>query len=151
MSDAKRNQMDLLTAGEAELPSFEVQQVRASSIQAQIALSVSEMLRCAVGDQKLERADVSRIMGDYLGQKVSTNVLNAYASQARGDHNITVVRLCALMHATNDFRLLKLIAEMFELTVIPRKYETAVRESILAEKVDEMTKELEALRRRRER
>ena len=90
-------------------------------------------------------------MGDYLGQKVSTNILNAYSSQARGDHNITVVRLCALMHATNDFRLLKYLAEMFDLTVIPRKFETAVRESVLAEKRDEIDAELEALRRRRER
>eukprot|EP00913_Durusdinium_trenchii_P005085 g4731.t1 len=38
------------------------------------------------------------------------------------------------MHATNDFRLLKLVSELFDLTVIPRRYESAVRESILAEK-----------------
>lgn len=149
---AQKEQMDLFAGGgEEDVPSFEPVTVRAARIHSQIALAVSEMLKSAEnGDgDKLEREDVARRMGEYLGESVSKNVLNAYASQARNGHNITVARLCALMHATNDFRLLKLIAEMFDLTVIPRRYETAVRESILAEKVDQMQRELDDLRRRR--
>ncbi len=148
-----QNQMDLFVATDVTaVPSFEPVTIRAARIHSQVALAVSEMLKAAQSSAgaKLEREDVARRMGAYLGEKVSPNVLNAYASQAREGHNISVARFCALMHATDDFRLLKLIAEMFDLTIIPRRYETAVRESILAEQVDEMQKELDALRRRRE-
>jgi len=147
----RTNQPDLFAADMKSVPSFENRSVRAATLGSEIAMALSEILKSATSADggKLEREDVARRMGDYLGKNVSPNVLNAYASQAREGHNITVARLCALMHATGDFRLLKLLAEKFDLTLIPRKYETAVRESMLAEEIEHKQEELQVLRRRR--
>ena len=151
---ADKNTSDMFGADTPEIPSFETQTVRASTLASQISLAISEILKNPTADEskhRLEREDVARRMSEYLdGEEVSANVLNAYCSQARETHNITLVRFIALMHATNDFRLLKHLAELFDLTVIPRKHEHAVQESILAEQLDDIKGQLEALRRRRE-
>ena len=44
-------------------------------------------------------------MTDFLGVEVNANALNAYASQAREDHRISLTRAIALMVATGDTRL----------------------------------------------
>ncbi|WP_339860455.1 phage regulatory CII family protein [Thalassospira alkalitolerans] len=130
---------------------FEEQTVRAATISGKVSLAVSRILGDAKSRDKepLEREDVARRMSDFLGEDVSKNMIDAYASQSREDHKISVVRAVALMHATQDYRLLTLLAEELGLTVIPRKYEGTVREAILAEKIEELNGELHSLRRGR--
>lgn len=130
---------------------FDEQTVRAATINGKVALAVSRILADAKAreNEPLEREDVARRMSEFLGEEVSKNMLDAYASQSRQDHKISVVRAVALMHATQDFRLLTLLAEEIGLTVIPRKYEGTVREAILAEKIEELNGELNSLRRGR--
>ena len=130
---------------------FEEQTVRAATISGKVSLAVSRILGDAKYRDKepLEREDVARRMSDFLGEDVSKNMIDAYASQSREDHKISVVRAVALMHATQDYRLLTLLAEELGLTVIPRKYEGTVREAILAEKIEELNGELHSLRRGR--
>ena len=130
---------------------FEEQTVRAATISGKVSLAVSRILCDAKSrdNEPLERDDVARRMSDFLGEDVSKNMIDAYASQSREDHKISVVRAVALMHATQDYRLLTLLAEELGLTVIPRKYEGTVREAILAEKIEELNGELHSLRRGR--
>lgn len=133
------------------IASYPEEMVRAATIGARISKAVSLTLSEAkreAGDD-LERADVARRMSEFLGDKVSENMLNAYASESRDAHNISVVRALAMMHATGDYRLFKLIAEQLGFTIIDKKYESAVREAMIAEKLEELRAELDHLRRGR--
>ena len=80
-------------------------------------------------------------MGDFLGERVSPSVLNAYASQARDEHNISAVRLVALAHATGDLRLLDLLLKPFDLTAVSRR-------ALALIELAQVHEEAEALRRR---
>lgn len=148
-----RKTLDLLSwhPSSPKVERFDEQMVRAATISGKIALAVSRILADVKVREKepLEREDVARRMGEFLGEEVSKNMLDAYASQSREDHKISVPRAVALMHATDDYRLLTLLAEELGLTVIPRKYEGTVREAILAEKIEELNGELHSLRRGR--
>jgi len=70
-------------------------------------------------------------MSAYLGEDVSENMLNAYASEARDEHIISLVRLIALIHATRDRRPLELIASMFGWAVIERRHLPAIGVELL--------------------
>ncbi|PHS62102.1 MAG: DNA transposition protein [Alcanivorax sp.] len=122
---------------------FEDQSVRAASYGAKLSLAVSQTLRDTAAREKLPltRKQVAKRMTAYLGEEVGVNILNAYASQARDAHNISVLRMMALMHATSDFRLMTLIAELFDMTVMPREYENAARALFLTKRLKEDAEE----------
>ena len=52
--------------------------------------------------QYLEREDIARRMADYLGEDVSSNMLNAYASESRDAHNISVIRAVAIASSRRE-------------------------------------------------
>ncbi len=83
---------------------------RAQSVPARLARAIGAALADAAA-LGITREDVARRMGEFLGERVSVNMLNGYASQARADHVIGVPRFLALLHATGDRRLLELLAE----------------------------------------
>lgn len=70
-------------------------------------------------------------MSERLGHKVSTSMLEAYASEAKVDHNITVERFIALVHATGKTELLGFIADDFDLAVVPSKYENVIELALI--------------------
>ncbi len=102
---------------------FDADQVRAATIGERISRAVTLALK----DHALPREEIAQRMSDYLGTRVSVNVLNAYASQARGDHSISVVRFCALLHATGDRRLLELLAGMNGWAVVEQRQIKMIR------------------------
>lgn len=71
---------------------FPAEAVRASTLAGRISRAVSVSL----SECKTPRREIARRMGAYLGEPVSTAMLDAYASQARDQHNISAVRLLAL-------------------------------------------------------
>lgn len=145
--------LDLLNwkPAEPKIERYAEELVRAATLGSKVSKAVAQSLHDARvrEENPLDREHVAEAMSAYLGDDVPKNTLDAYASQARETHNISVIRAMALMNATSDFRLLGMIAEELGLTVIPRKYEYAVREAILAEQMDELKEELNGLRRRR--
>jgi hypothetical protein len=82
-----------------------------------------------------------------FGEEVSKNMLDAYASEAREEHVINVVRFIALIHATQDRRLLEIVAEMFGWTVIERRYLRLIDLASLQEQQDEFRRRADATRR----
>ena len=124
--------------------SFEADVVRASSIAGKIARGLSQALK----DCDMPRTEIAQRMSDYLGETVSANMLNAYASEAREEHRINLLRFVGLLHATRDRRLLELIAGMFGWTVIDRKYLPLIELAAIREKTDELSRQAEAVRRR---
>ena len=103
-------------------PAFQPRRVRGASLEAAIARAVAETLRLA----EMERGEIARRMGQYLGEKVSENMLNAYASEARTEHTISLARFIALLHVTGDARLLNALAEPAGFAAVDRRYLTLI-------------------------
>ncbi|GLK85723.1 DNA transposition protein [Ancylobacter defluvii] len=138
------DQLDLLGWEPSEpVRAFEAHTVRAASLAASISKAVSQSLKqCA-----LSREKVAARMSEYLDEAVSKPMLDAYASEARGEHIINVVRFIALIEATGDRRLLEFIASQFDWAVIERRYLPAIELAERLEKRAEMDREIEANRR----
>lgn len=122
---------------------FEPADIRGASLDARISRAVSVALQEAKGS----RGTIAKQMSEYLGEAVSTAMLDAYASVARGQHRIPVARLMALIHATGDRRLLELLAEPMGWAVIERRQLPLIRAALLREREDEIRAERKALMR----
>lgn len=124
---------------------FAQSEVRAASLDARICKAIVVALR----DAGAAREVIAARMSAYLGETVSLAMLNAYASPARSTHTINVVRFVALVHATHDRRLLELLAEMFGWSVVDERYADAIAEVELAEKAEEISRQLQLTRMKR--
>lgn len=138
------DQLDLLGWEPSQpVTAYEPHTVRAASLAASISKAVSQSLKqCG-----RSREQVAERMSAYLSEQVSKPMLDAYASEARGEHIINVVRFVALIEATGDRRLLNLIAELFGWAVIEQRYLPAIELAERMEKRAEMDREIDAARR----
>jgi hypothetical protein len=144
MASRRLAQPDLLDWQPPEpVVAYEPAHVRAANVAASIARAVSATLR----DCRLPRDEVAQRMSDYLGERVSKHMLDAYASEARQDHPIPVTRLVALMHATGDRRLLQLLADPLGWAVIERRHLPMIELAAVQEQRDELARRTDALRR----
>lgn len=84
----------------------------------QIARAISRALK----NCDMSRDEIAQEMTDYLGEKITKNMLDAYASEGRSNHKITWERVIALVYATGQHGLLGFMAEPFDLAVVPAKY-----------------------------
>jgi hypothetical protein len=91
--------------------------VRADNVAERISRMVAEVLR----DADMSRGDIADAMGDFMGKPVSKAMLNAYAGQARGDHNISLARAIALVAVTKDARVIGSELEPLGLAVVPKR------------------------------
>lgn len=122
--------------------------LRAATLDSRIAKAVS----MALTDCKLERGAVAVEMTRYLGERVPVSVLNKYASESSTDHKISLARFIALIHATKDYRLLSLAAEMFGFSVVDNKYLPWIEYGQLSEVEGELRRRKDAaLRQARKR
>ncbi|MEQ8605149.1 MAG: DNA transposition protein [Marivibrio sp.] len=110
--------LDLLSWNPPEPARYAEERIRTSTLRDRISRAVAETLK----DCEESRADIAKAMGESLGEEVSENMLNAYASQGREEHTIPYLRLLALVEVTGDVRLLQLGAELFEHTVIENRF-----------------------------
>lgn len=105
----------------AVLAAYRPERVRGATLAARIARAISETL--ADADRRgMSREEIASRMSAYLGERVSVNMLNAYASTARTDHSIGLPRTLALLRATGDRRLLEMLAEECSWAVIERRH-----------------------------
>ncbi|WP_456387891.1 hypothetical protein [Profundibacter sp.] len=82
--------MDLLSwEAKPIVEAFAPARVRTSSLRSKIARAVSECMK----DVEESREVLAAGMGAWLGEDVTENMLNAYASEAREDHTIPYLRL----------------------------------------------------------
>ncbi|MFN4017127.1 MAG: DNA transposition protein [Reyranella sp.] len=124
---------------------FEAAQVRAASLDQRLCKAMALALK----DCRMDRGIVAERMSEFLGEKVSLSMLNAYVSPGRPTHVISVVRFAALVHVTQDRRLLELLAELFGWSVVDERYADAIAEVELAEKKEEIERQLQATRLKR--
>jgi len=122
---------------------FEEDRVRTATLRARIARAVSETLK----ECDASREEIVAAMSAWLGEDVSKNMLDAYASEAREDHTIPYLRLLALIQATGDVRLLQIGAETFGHTVIDDQYLPWVDVGRLADTKEQVDKAFDMARR----
>lgn len=124
---------------------FAADQVRAASLDQRLCKAMALALK----ERGLDRQVVADRMSEFLGEKISLAMLNAYVAAGRPTHVISVVRFAALVHVTQDRRLLELLAEMFGWSVVDERYADAIAEVELAEKKEEIERQLQATRMKR--
>ena len=126
---------------------FDPELVRAHGLRESLCRAITAALKDAAGAGR-SRADIAEAMGQFLGATISKAILDAYASQGREDHTISLLRFVALVHATGDRRLLELLAEPMGWTVIERRYLPMIELASVQARQDELRHIAEALRRR---
>lgn len=72
-----------------------------------VAGSVSKML----GQDGRDRQAIAKAMSQLMGERVSKEMLDAYASEARDEHNISAARWWALVAATGRYDIADAIAK----------------------------------------
>jgi len=122
---------------------FPEEQIRAVNFAARVSRAVA----VALADADAEREAIAARMSTFLGERVSPAMLDAYASQAREDHKISVPRFLALLHATRDRRLLELLAEPMGWAVIERRHLPLIEVAAIRDHEDELRKRREFLMR----
>jgi len=108
--------------------------VQTVTLRARIAHAIAETMKTS----GLTREKIAEEMSAWLGEDVSVNMLDAFASEAKETHTISFVRVLALIHVTGDVRMLNVGAELFEHAVIPEKFTAAVEEAMLSEKIESL-------------
>nr|WP_298794516.1 hypothetical protein [uncultured Acetobacter sp.] len=93
------------------------------------------------------RPEVASDMSDILGKTVTVNMLNAYASGQREDHQISVPRFNALIGATRDMRLVEFLAAPRGWAVIDRRFLPMIELAAVSERKKELTRMEMGLRR----
>jgi len=74
------------------------------------SVEVAHTMAEAIKNCAHDRAQIVERMSRYLGRAVTLPVINAYTSEARREHNISLERAIAFDHATESFALLELHA-----------------------------------------
>lgn len=97
---------------------FEAGAVRGNRMASRISQAVSLALK----NCDRSRAEVARIMSADLGYTISETTLDAYASEAKETHKITLERFIALIEATGCHDLLGFVAEIFDHACVPQRF-----------------------------
>ncbi|WP_319774442.1 hypothetical protein [Breoghania sp.] len=113
-----------------------------------MANRISQAVSIALRGSQLSRADIAARMSDELGYQVSEATLDAYASEAKETHKITLERFIALIEVTGCHDLLGFIAEFFGFRVVPQKYADLIELHLLEEHEREVVMRKQALQAR---
>lgn len=116
---------------------FDEKRVRAATWRDQIARAVAETLWAC----ELPRDVIAERMNEFLGAddgNVSRAMLDNYASQAKGEHTISFLRVIALCAVTGDLRLLQLATDPIEHIVVEARFEGAIQEAMAREQIERL-------------
>ncbi len=97
---------DLQMAFNFEVPQAATDAGDLAGFGAMVAAGVARACR----DDGRPRHEIARAMGDVLGEPVSKAMLDAYASEARGEHNIPAHRWWALIAVTGRWDIADALA-----------------------------------------
>lgn len=116
---------------------FSAGQVRAATRRAEY----SRAMKLAAEESGKSRDQIAQDMTEYMGEAVAKSAVDAAISEAREDRTMSIERYEAFVFATGDMRLIGVLADKFDMIVVPKHYE----HWILAAQLEEKRKELEKL------
>ncbi|WP_068087383.1 hypothetical protein [Polycladidibacter stylochi] len=109
----------------------ETRALQGTEVSAALKLELSE----AMARSPLSRAEIAHRMTLYLGTKISEAQLNQYAAPSAGDKQMSLPRLAAFIHATNDSHLIQFLPSLFGLTVINQRQRALLERELLKERL----------------
>ncbi|MGK9234810.1 DNA transposition protein [Inquilinus limosus] len=115
---------------------------------ASLAARLCRGLKLALADSEMSRSEVAARMSDYLGETVSEAMLNAYVSEARGQHVINAVRLVSFLAVTQDPRPLNALLDELGWVVIDKKWLPWIEVGMLREQREKLDRDIDFARRR---
>lgn len=119
---------------------FDADEVKAYSLSGKLSKAVARTME----ESGMSRDEIAAAMSDITKSQISKATLDAYASQAREQHQISAVRLAALVTVTEDVRPLNVLLEEAGFIVIPRKYEALLKRERARELRDQLEREANA-------
>lgn len=99
---------------------------------------IAQAITTALKDCGKSRAVVAAEMTELLGEPISDHMLNAWASVARGDHDISVTRLRALVIATRQTWLLNIATEGLGVTLLAGEDALFAQDGLLTKQIEEL-------------
>jgi len=111
--------------------------VRPGSI-AGLDIELRQALSASLKAQPLSRYEVAAKMSEMLGDDISKNMLDAYTAESRDTHQISVVRLVAMILATRDYDLLALVAEKVGCRLLVGEEAIAAEMGFIDHEIDEL-------------
>jgi len=121
------------------VPRFEDEEVRAWSP----ARTLSRAIALTLEEDGRTREEIAAALSDQVGEKVSKAMLDAYASQEKGNA-ISALRLIGLVAVTGDARALNLLLAEVGMIAVDAKYEALLRREMAEEAIQRMTAERDA-------
>lgn len=85
-------------------------------------VKIARVLAHAMGQCGKSRSEIADEMSAWLGQRVTENMLDCYASPARRDHRITLERFIALIDVTGCYDLLAFVCDFSGFVAVPEAY-----------------------------
>lgn len=113
-----------------------------------IAARISRAVALALKECGKSRAEIARAMSDELGASVSEAMLDAYASQAKEGHRITLERFIALAQATGCVDLIGFVAGFFGQVVVPERYAALIELHLIEEHERDVARRKQAVEAR---
>lgn len=110
-----------------------------------IASRISRAIALALKECGKPRSDIARTMSEELGYPVSESTLDAYASEAKESHKISLERFIALIMATGCHDLLGFIAGFFEHVVVHERYASLIELHLIEEHEREIQRRKQAV------
>mgnify|MGYP000877111503 CR=1 FL=1 len=104
------------------VPRFAAEDVKAWSRARRLSKAIGKTL----ADDGRSRDDIAAAMSELLEEAVSKAMLDNYAAQEK-EHQISALRLAALVTVTGDARALNALLEEAGLIVVEAKYEALLR------------------------
>ena len=109
-------------------------------------VKIARALSLAMDKSGKPREEIAREMTEFLGgQRVSKDMLDAYASPARRDHKITLERFMALLAVTDTYSLLAFVCEAEGFVAVPKQYAKVVEAWHRKRVLDEQTRAYERI------
>jgi hypothetical protein len=110
-----------------------------------IASRISRAVALALKECGKPRSEVARLMSEELGYPISEATLDAYASEAKESHKISLERFIALIMATGCHDLLGFVAEFFEHVVVPERFGSLIELHLIEEHEREIQRRKQAV------
>ncbi len=94
---------------------------------------IARIISAALRASKRDRSDVAYDMTEFLGRRVSMEMLEKWASQAATGHRIPLDAFIALIDVTGSHQLVGFVADQFDLAVIPQQYADVIELHLIEE------------------
>jgi hypothetical protein len=118
---------------------FAADQVKAWSLAGKLKRAIALCME----ECDLSRDEIAAQMSEITKTEISRTTLDAYASQAKENHQISALRLAALVEITGDARALNVLLEEAGLIVVPKKFEALLKRERARELREALDREIQ--------